>query len=123
MPERQLLEAITNSEHWTEWRVVLWLRARGAIQVVPLRLDRDVGFVDSPRGADRFGESVPAFLELWNVTGYPSKNRRMGHPVMHQSPSGSIRFDRSAALMRAGKAKREAVTSEGDDANHERDYA
>src|ERR1700692_637585 len=57
----------------------LALLVDGAIKIVPLGFDRDVGFVYSPRGADRFGEPVPAFLELRHVPSYPSKNRGMGN--------------------------------------------
>ena len=57
----------------------LALLVDGAVELVPLRFDRDIRFVHSPRGADGFGEPAPALLELRHVAGYPTKNRRMGH--------------------------------------------
>jgi hypothetical protein len=46
----------------------------GAVQVMPLALDRDVGLVDSPGGSNRFGEPSPPLLELRYVASYPSKD-------------------------------------------------
>src|ERR1039457_3971765 len=48
-----------------------------AVKVVPLRSDRDVRFIDSPRRANGSRESVPALLELRNVTSDPPKDRQM----------------------------------------------
>src|ERR1017187_1062342 len=48
-----------------------------AVEVVPLRSDRDVRLIDSPRRASGSRESVPALLELRNVTSDPPKDRRM----------------------------------------------
>jgi hypothetical protein len=72
----------------------------GAIQVVPLRLDRNVGFVDSPRGTDRLGKSVPPLLKLRHVARHPSKDRRMGdldaalshhlHQIPIREPVGDV---------------------------------
>ena len=53
----------------------LALLVDGAVELVPLRFDRDIRFVHSPRGADGFGEPAPALLELRHVAGYPTKNR------------------------------------------------
>lgn len=50
----------------------------GAVQVMPLALDRDVGLVDSAGGANRFGETSPPLHELRYVAGYPSKDCRVG---------------------------------------------
>src|ERR1022692_4793054 len=50
----------------------------GAIKVVPFRFDRDVRLVHSPRCADGLEESVPPLLELRDVPGHPSQDRRMG---------------------------------------------
>src|ERR1022692_4145470 len=50
----------------------------GAIQVMPLGFDRNVSFVDAPRGAHGLGESVPPPLKLRHVARHPSKDRRMG---------------------------------------------
>src|ERR1022692_2996763 len=50
----------------------------GAIQVMPLGFDRNVSFVDAPRGAHGLGESVPPLLKLRHVARHPSKDRRMG---------------------------------------------
>jgi len=48
-----------------------------AVKVVPLRSDGDVCLIDSPRRANGSRESVPALLELRNVTSDPPKDRRM----------------------------------------------
>src|SRR5450759_4399737 len=53
----------------------LALLVHGSIQVVPLRLDRNVGLVHSPRGADRLREPSPSLFELGDVAGYPSEDR------------------------------------------------
>ena len=50
----------------------------GAVQVMPLALDRDVGLVDSPGGPNRFGEPSPPLLELRYLASYPSKDCRVG---------------------------------------------
>src|SRR5450631_3654354 len=49
----------------------------GAIKVVPFGFDRDVRLVHSPRCADGLGESAPPLLELRDVPGHPSQDRRM----------------------------------------------
>ena len=50
----------------------------GAVQVMPLALDRDVGLCDSPGGPNRFGEPSPPLLELRYLASYPSKDCRVG---------------------------------------------
>ena len=71
----------------------LAMLVNGAVQVMPLRFDRDV---DPPRGADRFGDAAPSFHELRDVAGNPAKDRRMrdldaalGHHL-NQVPVGDI---------------------------------
>ena len=49
------------------------------IQIVPLRLDRDVGSIDAPRGANGSRESVPAILEQRNVSSDPPENSRLSY--------------------------------------------
>src|SRR5271156_3574193 len=51
----------------------------GAVQVMPLALDRDVSLIDSPGGPNRFGEPSPPLLVLRYVAGYPSKDCRVGN--------------------------------------------
>jgi hypothetical protein len=46
-----------------------------AIQVVPLRFDLEVRFINPPRRTDCLGESIPAFLKLRYIARYPSKDR------------------------------------------------
>ena len=47
----------------------------GSIQVVPPTADENVGFVDTPRSADRSSESIPAFLEPWHLADDPPHDR------------------------------------------------
>ena len=61
----------------------LALLVDGAVEVVPLRFDRDIRFVHSPRGADGVGEPAPALLELRHVAGYPTGSRAIGFVIQH----------------------------------------
>ena len=50
-----------------------------AIQVVPLRLNLDIGLVNPPRGTNGLCELLPALLELGNVPSHPSEDGTVGH--------------------------------------------
>ena len=48
-----------------------------AIQVVPLRFDRDVGLINAAGTTDRAGKSIPALLKFRNIPNHPSHDRRV----------------------------------------------
>jgi hypothetical protein len=70
------------------------------VQIVPLRLDRDVRLIDAPRRADGSGKTASSLLELGHVPGNPSQDRRVGdldaalghhlHEVAIRQPIGDV---------------------------------
>src|SRR5450759_4410895 len=72
----------------------------GTIEIVPFGLNRYVGLIHTPGGANRLGEPSPALLELRDVARDPAEDRGMGnldpalchhlHQIAIREPIGDI---------------------------------